>query len=272
MNFFIKKIIANLSKPNLIPVKILNKLQNIYLRNFYAREKYENEQDKIFLKLGLSRIEGSIKLNRLKSQYSFLEKPMSSEHQNLFASISIKKNIKDILEIGTFDGVNAFLLSQLFEYSQVDTIDLDETNEGFRKTYGREEAEKLKIFCEERDGILSLSKNIIFKKKNSLQLTFSDKKYDLIWIDGAHGYPFVPIDIANSLRLLKPNGIIVCDDVWQKKPMIQDQIYNSFAAFETLSTLKKADIINFELIYKRLDKINNCNKRFRTFLAYVQIK
>ena len=165
MNFFIKKIIANLSKPNLIPVKILSKLQNIYLRNFYAREKYENEQDKIFLKLGLSRIEGSIKLNRLKSRYSFLEKPMSSEHQNLFASISIKKNIKDILEIGTFDGVNAFLLSQLFEYSQIETIDLDETNEGFRESYGREEAEKSKIFCDERDKILSLSKNIIFKKK-----------------------------------------------------------------------------------------------------------
>ena len=272
MKFIIKKIITNISKPYLIPIKISNKLQNIYLRNSYSREKYEDEQEKIFIKLGLSRERGIIKLNSLKSQYSFLEKPMSSEHQNLFASISIKENIKDILEIGTFDGTNAFLLSQLFEYAQIETIDLDETNDEFRESYGREEAEKFKIFCEERDKILSLSKNIIFKKKNSLQLTFSDKKYDLIWIDGAHGYPVAPIDIANSLRLLKPNGIIVCDDVWLKKPMVQDKIYNSIATFETLSALKKANIVDFELVYKRLDKINNCNKRFRKFLAYVKVK
>ena len=38
---------------------------------------------------------------------------------------------------------------------------------------------------------------------NSLELTNSKNSYDMIWIDGAHGYPYVTIDIINSLRLLK---------------------------------------------------------------------
>ena len=73
---------------------------------------------------------------------------------------------------------------------------------------GRVQFSRLNEFIEKRDKILNLSKNISFKKTNSMRLIFSDKKYDLIWIDGTHGYPVVTIDITNSLRLLKPNGII----------------------------------------------------------------
>ena len=38
--------------------------------------------------------------------------------------------------------------------------------------------------------------------------------YDLIWIDGAHGYPIITIDIVNSLRIINPKGIILCDDIY----------------------------------------------------------
>ena len=268
--FMIKRILRNISRPHLIPKKIFNKLQGFYLRKNYSRKKYVNEQEKIFLKLGLDRKEGLIKLDNLKATYSFIENPMSSEHQVLFASMSIKEKIIDVLEIGTFDGINAFLLSKLFDNAKIETIDLDDRNLSFRESYGREGGDKFKIYCEKRDKILNLSKNISFKKTNSMRLIFSDKKYDLIWIDGTHGYPVVTIDITNSLRLLKPNGIIICDDVWINKPQTQDEIYNSIATFETLTTLKNANIIDFELIFKRLDEANNSNKRFRKFLAYAK--
>ena len=52
----------------------------------------------------------------------------------------------------------------------------------------------------ERDKTLNISRNIQFKKMNSLELCNSDKSYDLIWVDGAHGYPNVTIDISNSIR------------------------------------------------------------------------
>ena len=59
---------------------------------------------------------------------------MSSEHELLFTSISINSKVKinNILEIGTFDGINAFLLSQLFKESKIDTIDLNSNEEDFK--------------------------------------------------------------------------------------------------------------------------------------------
>ena len=47
--------------------------------------------------------------------------------------------------------------------------------------------------------MIAKNKNINFKKMNSVKLIACKKKYDLIWIDGAHGYPVVCIDIINSL-------------------------------------------------------------------------
>ena len=254
-----------------IIAKIFIRLQNFCLKRIYIQKKYEDEQEQIFSNLGLDRKEGLTKLNNLKEKYSFIDKPMSSEHQTLFASLSIKEKILDILEIGTFDGTNAFLLSQLFLDANIDTIDLEESNKNFRESYGREDFEKFKIFCEERDKILKLSNNINFMKKNSINLTFTNKKYDLIWIDGAHGYPIATIDITNSLRLIKPGGIIICDDVWKTAPQKQDSIYNSIATFETLNALKDSNVINFELIFKRLDRENNSNHNFRKYIAYTKI-
>ena len=101
---------------------------------------------------------------------------------------------------------------------------------------------------------------------NSLKLCISNKKYDLIWIDGAHGYPGVCIDIINSLRLINSNGIILCDDVYINR-IVSDKMYNSIAAYEVLTELKKEEIIDFNLIYKRLDLKNNSNEKNRKFIA-----
>ena len=58
---------------------------------------------------------------------------MSSEHEVIFSSLSLNSNksLTDILEIGTFDGYNSLLLSNLFPNSNIDTIDLPETDEDF---------------------------------------------------------------------------------------------------------------------------------------------
>ena len=95
----------------------------------------------------------------------------------------------------------------------------------------------------------------------------SKEKYDLIWVDGSHGYPTVCVDIINSLRLINDNGLILCDDVFIEEPKSQDKTYRSIATFETISALKKEKLINFNLIYKRLDLLNNCDPKKRKFIA-----
>ena len=64
---------------------------------------------------------------------------MSSEHETLFSSIAINNNYKihKILEIGTFDGYNALLLSKIFPEAEIETIDLPNDNSKFRDSYQR---------------------------------------------------------------------------------------------------------------------------------------
>ena len=50
---------------------------------------------------------------------------------------------------------------------------------------------------------------------NSVKLIGEKDKFDLIWVDGAHGNPIVTIDIINSLNILNAEGLIMCDDVWK---------------------------------------------------------
>ena len=48
-----------------------------------------------------------------------------------------------------------------------------------------------------------------------------------------------------------------------------DKIYNSIGAYETLSELKKQKLIDFKLIYKRLNAENNCFSYRRKFVSII---
>tara|TARA_B100000575_G_C23127196_1_gene653222 strand:+ start:1256 stop:2095 length:840 start_codon:yes stop_codon:yes gene_type:complete len=270
---FLSKIIRNLKRPHKIPYKIFSKFNYYFYYKRYNQVFFEKEQNKIFEHFGLNRQEGIKKLTLIKKDIDFKlrNSEMSSEHEIIFSSLSLTENKlhKDILEIGTFDGFNSLLLSNLFPNSNIDTIDLSETDSDFTNFYNRKE--NISKFIQDRNIILSKNKNISFFPLNSLKLLNHKKKYDLIWIDGAHGYPVVCIDIINSLHILKENGLILCDDVYLKlNQNDSDKMYSSTATYETLNELKKQNIINFRLIYKRLDAKNNCVENTRKFVAIVE--
>ena len=249
--------------------KILNLIKKTYFKKIYDYYYFEKKQNLIFKKLGLNRFKAINKLDNIYTKYPFLKNNMQSEHGTVFSAISLKiKKIK-ILEIGTYDGKNAYLLSKLFPKAFITTIDLPDSDKNFRLTYNRNE--QFYKFCKSRDKIIKKSKNIFFKKMNSLNLIFYKKKFDLIWIDGAHGYPAVVSDIINSIKLLNANGVILCDDIFLDNALLQDNIYTSVATFETLMNLENVGIINYKLIYKRLDINNNSNPDLRKFIGFVKI-
>ena len=270
MNNFLLKIIRNSIRPHKIPKKIFNKLNYYFNSKKYDQNFFEKEQNDIFKYFGLNREEGIKNLILLKKNLNFnlINSSMSSEHEVFFSSLSLSKNksITDILEIGTYDGFNALLLSDLFPNSNIDTIDLPENDDDFINFYSRKD--KVDDFVQYRNIILSKNENINFFPLNSLKLLNHKKKYDLIWIDGAHGYPMVCIDIINSLHLLKENGLILCDDIFLKLNQINsDKMYHSIASYETLNELKKNNLINFRLIYKRLNPKSNFIESKRKFIA-----
>ncbi len=264
-------LLHNLKTPHRIPIKLLNKMIFLYKRKIYDKKVFENKQDVIFQKLGLNRDNGLTKLETVKKKYPFLRREMSSEHEVAFSSLSQNLEIKisKILEIGTFDGANSFLLSELFSTAQIETIDLPHSDENFKNFYNRKE--NVYSFVKSRNDLISKNKSIKFLEQNSINLINQDKKYDLIWIDGAHGYPIVCIDIINCLKLINDNGRILIDDIFPSK-IKSDEMYDSVAGYETLEELKKAEIINYTLIYKRLDSKNNCETKNRKFVAIVQKK
>jgi predicted O-methyltransferase YrrM len=263
----INKIIKILTKPHLIPCKLVNFARFNKLKKNYNFKTYENDQNVKFNQLGLDREKGIFNLNQLKKQNLVLNRAMSSEHETLFSSISLlkKDKILNILEIGTYDGINSYLLSLLFKNSKIKTIDLKSKDYEFKNSYNRQK--KFDNFITQRNLMINKSQNIFFKEQNSLSLINSKEKYDLIWVDGSHGYPIVCVDIINSLNLINNNGLIVCDDVYINKPKNQDPTYNSVATFETIMALKKEKLIDFHLIYKRLEANNNCDPKKRKFVA-----
>ena len=247
--------------------KISNTLSFKRLKKNYDYNFFVEDQNNKFKLLGFNRKQALEKLSIIKKKYDFLDRKMSTEHETLLSALSYKMDMPniEILEIGTYDGANSFLLSLLFQNSNITTIDLPDDNEEFIKTYERQK--DLDKFIKKRDEILSNVKNIKFIKTNSINLIKSKKKFDIIWIDGAHGYPTICIDIINSFNMLNENGIALCDDVFLTKPINEDQVYRSIGAFQTLKTLEDEKLISLSLFYKRLDVLNNCDPLKRKFIA-----
>ena len=141
----------------------------------YEENKFTNEQNNLFLKNRLNREEGLKIFSNLKAKYDFLKNETSSEHQILLSSISKNFNIKNILEIGTYNGINSFMLSKLFSSANIDTIDLPDDDYTFKNTYGRDNSKKLKEEIGIRNRIMNENIKINFIQKNSVKL-INEKK------------------------------------------------------------------------------------------------
>ena len=220
--------------------------------------KYErnllNEQNEVFLSLGLDRDKGLKKLNSILEDIygmSYSEKRgMWSEHLLMFAAIATSDHaVSNILEIGTFNGETARILSALFPSSQILTVDLPFSEIEKTKMY-EYETKNFQLILKRSENLELLS-NVKFLEKNSLMLMNTAPSFDLIWIDGDHSYPVAAIDIANAVRMLNPDGVGICDDVYldAKEGQMDGR---SKASIETLKSLNSAGLISYSLIHKRI--------------------
>ena len=249
-----------------------NSFVNLMFRNFENRQKVKQEE--VFSSLGLNRSLALVKLNKvLEDLYGidFSEKNgMWSEHLVLFAAFSeADSNIHKILEIGTFNGETAKILSRLFPNSLITTIDLPSSEISKSTIYGYET--KNDIMISKREKNLKLAPNVNFKEMNSLELIHHESKYDLIWVDGDHSYPTAAIDISNAVRLLTKNGIALCDDVYLYSTALGKN-GRSLATIETLRNIKNSNLINFDFVKKRLGYFFNSPKSFQKYLGVITLK
>jgi predicted O-methyltransferase YrrM len=237
----------------------------------YDEAAARKEQDGFFAEWGLSRSDGLSAVEQALARYPQLSGSMQSEHYVLFGAISRAKKPKRILEIGTFDGRGAGMLAALFPNAHIDTMDLPDDDPMFKDSYKRTDDAVRTAFIKKRNALLALFGNVSFEQLNSVSLSFAQReKYDLIWVDGDHGYPTVVIDILNAVRLLNPGGLVLCDDVTKTEVNSlhgRNSMYSSTGAFQTLNALAGVGIARFGLIYKRLNATANSDPRRRKYIA-----
>lgn len=213
------------------------------------------DQERIFSSQSLHRADALSRLDSILQREFGLNydetSGMFSEHLVILAALADgSKDIRSILEVGTYDGRTALILARLFPNASVRTIDLPTDASLFAQTYER--SGSIKEFAEARDRLISRSENIRFDPMNSLALCRETGEFDLIWIDGAHGYPYVTSDIVNAVRLLSARGILMVDDIWTDLSE-SDTHYRSLGGYKTLNALGKAGLIDrFVLFNKRL--------------------
>jgi predicted O-methyltransferase YrrM len=235
-----------------IYAKGLSKARLLKLRLSYDYNEILGAQDKLYSELGFDRNASLLLLEGIYNTHPKVQ-VLVSEHHALFGALSLKGNVKSVLEIGTYTASCTKLLSILFPGAQISTIDLPDNDPIFRQTYDRGDSEAMAQFIDERNQVIQTCQNVTFVQQNSLQLLHKkDERFDLIWVDGAHGYPVVAMDIVNSLACLSKEGFMFIDDVWLNRSE-NDPNYRSIGAYESIVALKNAGLIEFDLVPKRIE-------------------
>jgi predicted O-methyltransferase YrrM len=119
---------------------------------------------------------------------------------------------------------------------------------------------------EERTANLALP-NIRFVEMNSLMLVNSTRRFDAVWLDGDHTNPVVTLDIANALRLVRPGGLLAMDDV--RLPGAWFGVRGSDETWQALESLRKAGVVTYGLVHKRLTENALLITEVRKYIAVV---
>jgi len=264
-------------------IKILQKILKIHAPSYrIARSAYSNFKNRKYSNYNLKNdldynenLLSSLELNVKFIKSILIRNGLDYHDQNLswhfhlFAGFKRKfeeRNIKidKILEIGTYNGEFTNFLSEVFPDAEIISIDLNENDESFTSSYNREDPIKISNFLKARKKNLD-KKNIKFKVMNSLDIGNNFKKnfFDLIWIDGDHLNPQVTLDIFQSLKLIKKDGIICVDDVIAdiQKDKTNTQ-YVSNESFKTLEYFNNLKYLNTKYIIKRIRGRNLDSKKF----------
>ena len=125
----------------------------------------------------------------------------------VISKILIEKKPERILEIGAAVGYSAMCFSEyLSENGKIDTIERDEQRIAECKKNLKKVGVESRINLYEGDAVEILPT--------------LNEKYDIVFIDAAKGkYPFF---LKESLRMLKPNGVILADNILYKGYVMSD--------------------------------------------------
>lgn len=120
----------------------------------------------------------------------------------------------DVIEIGTYKGINAREILKRLNINQLILIDTWDNYLGYKEFRG----ESLKKVYKDAINLLKKSKNFSKIKviKNYSEKSLKElvpRKFDFIYLDGNHDYQYVKKDLELSWPLLRKGGILGGHDI-----------------------------------------------------------
>ena len=172
---------------------ILNYIRN-FLPNYKTKKKSKKIENMIYKKF---------------QSVNHKEKWFCNNLNYLSINFKNTKNVKNILEVGSYEGRSAIFFLKNFSDSKITCVDT---------WVGSDEHSNVNFKLIEKNFDFNTSfyqsNNILMKHKMTSNEFFKKnyKYFDLIYVDGDHSSDQVKIDLINSWNVLKNGGFLVLDD------------------------------------------------------------
>jgi len=188
-----KKFFINLYY--LIKIKSPKKFLINFVKNFFLNYKTKKKSNKLSIEL----------YKNFVSKYNHFW--FCTHLHFLNSNLKHKNSIKDILEIGSYEGLSAIFFLNLFKHSNISCVD----------TWGggeQQPGEDFSYIERNFDQNVSSYKSRLRKNKMTSDNFFknNNEKFDLIFVDGDHHYNQVLKDASNAWKVLNSKGILIFDD------------------------------------------------------------
>ena len=222
-------LIKNKSKINIIMIFLIQKFLNIFIKKKIKSFKKKNQ---IFLKN-----------KRITNDY------FSMHSYNFFKYLNFLEGNFNYLEIGTYEGNSAMFVANTFPKSKVYCVD----NWNKTEEYGDQNFD----IVEKNFDYNTSSFNNILKFKNNSDDFFKKNNtlFEVIYIDGYHKDFQVLKDCRNAWKILKKNGLLICDDyIWNFYENIKENPCYSINKFidEIKNENKVLEVSKSQIFIKKL--------------------
>ena len=222
-------LIKNKSKINIIMIFLVQKFFNIFIKKKIKSFKKKNQ---IFLKN-----------KRITNDY------FSMHSYNFFKYLNFLEGNFNYLEIGTYEGNSAMFVANTFPKSKVYCVD----NWNKTEEYGDQNFD----IVEKNFDYNTSSFNNILKFKNNSDDFFKKNNtlFEVIYIDGYHKDFQVLKDCRNAWKILKKNGLLICDDyIWNFYENIKENPCYSINKFmdEIKNENKVLEVSKSQIFIKKL--------------------
>ena len=222
-------LIKNKSKINIIIIFLIQKFLNIFIKKKIKSFKKRNQ---IFLKN-----------KRITNDY------FSMHSYNFFKYLNFLEGNFNYLEIGTYEGNSAMFVANTFPKSKVYCVD----NWNKTEEYGDQNFD----IVEKNFDYNTSSFNNILKFKNNSDDFFKKNNtlFEVVYIDGYHRDFQVLKDCRNAWKILKKNGLLICDDyIWNFYENIKENPCYSINKFmdEIKNENKVLEVSKSQIFIKKL--------------------